>query len=50
MCSQAAAPMRTRFVTSAMLEASATPACLSAAGFGTPVNIGDGTIEYQPQV
>lgn len=42
-------PHASRFVTSAMLEASASPACLSAEGFCTPVNVGNGSIEYQPQ-
>ena len=39
----------TSFVSSAMLEASASRACLSAEGFCTPVHVGNDGIEYQPQ-
>ena len=38
----------TSFVTTAMLEASASPLCVSAEGFCTPVN-NQGRIEYHPQ-
>ena len=48
-CAPTLQPCASRFVTSAMLEASASPACLSAEGFCTPVNVGNGSIEYQPQ-
>ena len=48
-CAPTLQPCASRFVTSAMLEASASPACLSAEGFCTPVNVGNGGIEYQPQ-